>query len=353
MLDLLLMKVVVIRIVSYLFKADAYLSLICGQPPGIHSGELDIQLPHTFALLNANGVGVFYGRVPKEPPGRTDHKLSALALGVSESMPTVLLIEDIQMGLCGLLKKIWRHNARCRSETISLPPPAEMSEPLTRELDEWKIELDKIYLSCVAQTDKGSSELPLRAYFGYGDESDPDWRSSVLARVKALVQEATILYHVLSLQVHIYRHPKVAECVLPDISCPKPTVGQDHLDRVDTWRKTKDARKTLAHSAALIRTLEKELLQKNARNRHYLPSPIASLGISMCRSVFRIWAASEGVCSCNTESEHTDLDLSPEGLYRGRELEKWFENGGPPKMLGSPICKCAGVAWFGMLETFL
>ena len=344
---------VLIRIIAYLFKLGAYISLRCGQPPNIYNEELDIPLPQTFAQWNADGLGVFFERVPKEPPGRTDHKLSPLAAGTTQSMPAVLLIEDVQTGLCGSMQKVWRHNALCRSEAMGLLPVDDMSNSVIAQLDAWKTKLDNIYLTCVSQADLGSSELPLRAYFGYEDKSDPEMRSSVISRVKALFQEAAMLYHLLSLLVHINRHPKLAECVLPEMG-PKPVEDQTQMEWVASWIDTKDARKTLAHSVAVTRIISIALIQQSSYNAHYPPSPIACLGLKIARAVFNIWAALPGgVCTCNGTVEHTDLDLDPEGLYRGAELEAWFENGGPAQMQGAPLCKCSGIAWFGILESLL
>ena len=342
-----------IRIIAYLFKLGAYISLRCGQPPIIYNEELDIPLPQTFAQWNADGLGVFFERVPKEPPGRAEHKLSALATGTARHMPAVLLIEDVQIGFSGLLQKVWRHNALCRSEATTSLPMDEMSNPIISQLDAWKARLDRIYLTCVAQAEQSSSELPLRAYFGYEEMSDPHWKSGVMARVRALFHEAAMLYHLFSMQLHISRHPKVAECVLAE---PDPRVAFEdpaQMEWIAGWIETKDARKTLAHSVAATRMLV--LMQKSpSRGARCLPSPVSCVALGIARAVFNLWSARPGgICTCNNEVEHTDLDLSPEGLYRGAELEAWFENGGPAQMQGAPFCKCSGIAWFGVLESLL
>ncbi|RYP51947.1 hypothetical protein DL768_002823 [Monosporascus sp. mg162] len=200
------------------------------------------------------------------------------------------------------------------------------------------------------QSKQESPGLPLRAYLGFEDESDPDWKTIALSRVKALTMETAILYHLLSLHLYISRHAELAEFLLPNpggASTRSPPRG----DWVSRWKQSKDARKTLAHAVAVTRTLESALLGTKASP---LPSPITPLAFLISRSILTIWGASlEGACTCNVEEEHIDIDLDSEGLYRGSELKGWFEKGGPPKVKGNPLCKCAGDLWFLRLEALL
>ncbi|RYP03933.1 hypothetical protein DL764_004767 [Monosporascus ibericus] len=333
-----------------MLKADAYASLLCGQPPNIHCEELDVSLSSTFALSNSNGLGVTYERTLQEPTGRAYCKLFAITSNFEQSMPCVLLVEDIQIGLCGALRSVWKHNRLCRSGVMGLHPTVDITESISSQLDAWKMELDKILVQCTRQSKQESHGLPLRAYVGFEDESDPGWNTIALGRVKALTTETAILYHLLSLHLYISRHAKLAEFLLPNPggASIRPPPGDDWVSR---WKQSKDARKALAHAVAVTRTLESALLGTKDSS---LPSPITALAFLISRSVLTIWGASlEGTCTCNVEEEHIDIDLNSEGLYRGWELQGWFENGGPAKVNGNPLCKCAGELWFLRLEALL
>lgn len=340
------------RIVSYIFKADTYMSILRGQPPSIYWDELDISLPQTFAQSNADGLDVYYKRMPYEPTDRPDYKSLALATCSTQNTPSVLLVEDILLGLCQLYQMVWRCNQLCCQDTMDTHPTADVSESLLSQLDSWKSQLDKIVVLCITQAQQDSLELPLRAYCGFEDESEPGWKMLVLERVQSLSREASMLYHLLSLQIHISKHSKLSELLLSDSGMASIENGIQ-LDWVSGWRQSKDARKILAHSVAITRTLELALLEEKPRDR-FMPSPITSLAFSISRNVLRIWSASpEGACTCNRQEIHTDLDLNSSGLYRGSELHEWFENGGPPQVSGSPFCKCAGEMWFMRVEPLL
>lgn len=241
----------------------------------------------------------------------------------------------------------------CRSDARDTQPPSDASESLSLQLDSWKIKLDEIIVQCTSQADHDTVELPLRAYLGFDDRDDPGWKVAVLARAKALAREAAVLYHLLSLQLHISKHPRLSELLLSD-SGIQPITSEMHMDWVSTWRQSKDARKTLAHSVAVTRTLELALFQDSSSRDIFMPSPITSLAFLISRNILRLWCASpEGACTCDAQEPHTDIDLNSSGLYRGAELQPWFDNGGPPKVNGVPFCKCAGEMWFMRVEPLL
>ncbi len=339
------------RIVSCLFKADAYISILRGRPPNIYYDELDVSLPHTFAHSNSEGLDVFYRRLLKEPPDRIHCKLSGLASGSIQLGPSVLLIEDIQTGLCGLFQRMWRHNILNQIKPIDLCSTNDL-EALSFQLDAWETRLDKIVVSCTAQAEQDMLEHPLHAYLGFEDESKTGWKSSVLNRVKAFAQETAIIYHLLTLQIEIGRYPWLCRLILSDLE-GRSRESSVQTDLVSSWKQSKDGRKALAHSAAITRTLVLALSRKDPSNV-FLPSPITSLAFSISTNVIRFWAASpEGVCTCNKKDAHIDIDLNHLGLYRGNELQEWFENGGPPTVGGIPFCKCVGDIWFARIEALL
>ncbi len=184
------------RLVAYLFKIDTYTFVSSGRCPDIRPEELDVGLPSTFALWNGEGLGPFYERLPLEPGGRDAFKICEILRDPWSLTPDLLLVEDVEMGLCGMASSLWRHRALARSSRVA---NGDCKVELIGRLTAWKERLDELASQCAARDpSEQATDFPLRAYFSsLGDDS-----TSALARASSLIQGATMLHHLLSLHVH-------------------------------------------------------------------------------------------------------------------------------------------------------
>ncbi|OJJ42562.1 hypothetical protein ASPZODRAFT_20332 [Penicilliopsis zonata CBS 506.65] len=170
------------RLLALTYQFDAYFALAYGQPPILHRQEVRVHLPTTFALWNAHGLDIFAQRLPEEPAGRSGFLISEMTQAPSSFAASQLLVEDIILGLCGIVQSIWifRHEEHHHTLQKAL---------LIDTLEIWKSELGRI--NDLAKTETITSDVAkylLLAYRGE-DESIP----AILKRITSLVQDGMVL----------------------------------------------------------------------------------------------------------------------------------------------------------------
>ncbi|KAK7755167.1 hypothetical protein SLS62_002982 [Diatrype stigma] len=288
--------------------------------------------------------------------------------------PSVFLVEDIHLGLCGMFQDVWRYTESRRTGVPSSPPSNQGSdydghdamETLSARLDAWKAELDRTSALCRHQSVQrdDSVEFPLQAYRGFEDQelgqaqgrSGPGsgWRSMALNRVKALVQEATTLYHLLSLQLYTDGNMAVdgsgtslGRCTSGAEESSTTRSSAENGEWTARWVRSKAARKPMSHAVALSKTTRAAAVGNGrARgSRIRALDPLAPLAVTVSSSVMRVWRAAAVDSKCTfgavVGTQRTELGLDHNGLYRGRELEAWFQTGGVAMVDGVPVCQCA------------
>jgi hypothetical protein len=188
-------------LVACLFKADAYFAALLAEPPSLNYGDLDVQLTATYSIWNAHGLHIFSRRIPEEPLDRIKWKMSALCSHPQSVSPSLLLIEDIHLGLCAMIPRVQQYREACRNssvENITLNPDTRTA--LLGELVLWKNHLDAISFVIDPENSTNTSQNPIvKAYYGDEESDSPMLLSSVLARVRSIMLETTMLYHLLSL----------------------------------------------------------------------------------------------------------------------------------------------------------
>ncbi|KAK8043406.1 fungal specific transcription factor domain-containing protein [Apiospora rasikravindrae] len=208
------------RLIAYLFKADAILSLLDDQPPMLYAEELDTRLPQTFALWNAYGIDVFFKRYEEEPGHRASHKLNDIVGGPFVFTTASIVAEDVEFGLWALVREVWQHRQRLQMErgrkraspdtTTANSNNDSAQSNLLHRLRGWKYQLAGLQRLCStsdADTNTGEGEANalrlIRAYRG-DDDAKPheEWQQLARKRAHDRVRAAMDLHDVLESRLH-------------------------------------------------------------------------------------------------------------------------------------------------------
>lgn len=180
------------RLVAEVFKVDTYLSIRGNRPPYLQAEELDVNLPSTLAAWCSYPLPVFYCRQSEEPSDRKDRTIFELCSIPQLAAPSVLLVEDVLLGLCGLWPHIWRF-----TRTGPYRRPSESgrdSIALADLLGGWKGHLEKLSVLVAGQ----DSVTPfIKAYRGLEDDNSSQGRLAAAGRANSLLHEVLALLEVL------------------------------------------------------------------------------------------------------------------------------------------------------------
>jgi len=328
------------RLVASLVKIDSYLAAINGSCPLIHPEELDVILPVTFSLSNAHPLPIFYERRPLEPPGRG---ITIIDVIRSPELlpPPFMLLEDVELGLCGLYMSIWR--GAQKGWRRKLPPLGDQDASNIRRHAGWKARVDRIYDLCSAQSSSPQiPQLPLRAYYGQERVENPDDRASVLSRVKSLAREIDMFYNLTGIQLYsqgqmIRRKASSGISDDPSPAALWPTLQGEEYDRAVDCARSCSGRKAVAHAIAILKSQEEALADLVQLS---YPGPLAAHVVPAGSGVVRFWLeAAGGPCSCSVNL------LGAVGLYDVDGINDWVEHGGRLLVDGLPMCVCSKDAW--------
>jgi Fungal specific transcription factor domain len=95
------------RLLVSTYQFDTYFALTHTTPPILHRQEMGVELPSSFALWNTYNVDLLIQRMTEEPPGRIRFQVCEMTNLPGSFTSSQLLVEDVQLGLCGLLQAIW------------------------------------------------------------------------------------------------------------------------------------------------------------------------------------------------------------------------------------------------------
>lgn len=143
----------------------------------------------TFSLWNTTSLHIFYPRYSEEPRERQTCKMNDLIAGVVT--PSSLLVEDIELGLCGTLLRIWEIS-RAVARFDELAHLAALNEISTR-LQICKDRLDTT--SALREHDRTRWKVLVRAYMG--KESEDTGEQAGLERLLSLLADAALLHQFL------------------------------------------------------------------------------------------------------------------------------------------------------------
>jgi hypothetical protein len=328
------------RLALILFKIDSYLSLLRQQPPLLQREEFCCKLPTTFATWNAHGIYVFFKRQPLDPVDRDEHNASKMIRNAQNWMTSPLLIEDVNLGLCGMQRSLWRY-----AELFHKGCTEVQHGPLRDSLNAWKSQLDKTSALLSSQTKEvfgaqSSDEplpYPLRAYLGAETPFESNYHVAITSRISSLIFDTTILYHLLS--IHLYADIRSLNLLAsvhadPDSGRWPADLVTEQEARVRNWRSGSHVRRALWHAATIL-----SLHQNSDASTDKLPDPISHMAIAV--SALVVWAFmfyETLACVPGMQSLHAGTELS--SIEYGDELERWVDVGGLVVIQGSPLCKC-------------
>ncbi|KAK7744001.1 hypothetical protein SLS62_010362 [Diatrype stigma] len=183
------------KLAALVFQLDAYLALASGQPPLLHRQEIDVEMASTFGLWNAFGLDVWSKRLSDEPAGRTAFTVAGMTQSPDSFKSSPLLIEDIELGLCGVLQAVWVLAESFPSKSRGYFNTAFQKVLVIDKLDSWKAELDRTNeLINAGNITNGAAKYLLLAYRGEDDSA-----AASLERITTLVRDSMILYYFLKL----------------------------------------------------------------------------------------------------------------------------------------------------------
>lgn len=202
------------RLVAGVFKVDTYLSIRGNRPPHLQAEEFDVNLPSTLGAWCSFPLSIFYCRQDEEPSDRKDRKIFELCSIPQLAAPSVLLIEDVLLGLCGLWPHIWRF-----TRTGPYRRPSESGKDslaLADLLGRWKGHLEKLSALVAGQNSDQITPF-IKAYRGLEDENASHGRLAAAGRANSLLHEALALLEALrSALWAILNPPEPGETQPPD-----------------------------------------------------------------------------------------------------------------------------------------
>ncbi|KAG0646616.1 hypothetical protein D0Z07_7504, partial [Hyphodiscus hymeniophilus] len=349
------------RISTCLFKIDSYLALLRGQPQLLTPEELHFTLPSTFALWNADGLHIWETRHSIEPQARRQTTICQIicepALETYSSVDGLMLVEDIQLGICAMHSKIWHLRELSRDNTGQEISNAIERDWLKRRLDAWKQLMGRIPLQQTDYIDFSQEQhLAMRYYYGCEDHSIPGWQLTVFDRPKNLIFDTIILYHLLS--IHVSADIRILTQLAKD-KHPGDSVkneGEKYLKGKEqreastrAWVKSASVRRALTHATDILVSYNNV---SGLQNSHV--DPIVFIALSV--SALIVWAycmhGGEGCPDClSGEQDLPFLDTPVVELTKWsgpntcqvfeKDRETWIERGGCRGALaGLNLCRC-------------
>lgn len=311
------------KLAALVFKLDVYLALTSGQPPILHRQELDVELASTFGLWNAFGIHVWSKRMSDEPAGRTAFTIAEMTQSPDSIKASLLLIEDIELGLCGLLQTVWVLAESFASKSRGYFNTAFQKVLVIDKLDSWKAELDRTSeLINAGNITNGAAKYLLLAYRGEDDSA-----AASLERITTSVRDSMILYYFLKLY-----------------TCSGLRITENGVlkKRIEgppkqTRKPPKYEREALVCALELLRIIEG--FDPSAACFNPLIRQALMAGANMTKE-----STSGQICECRTKEGQTSTDV---------ELQRETDVDGPVIVDGVRVCICNLHTWVARFEKAL
>ena len=307
------------RVLALTFQFDAYFALAHEMPPILHRQEVGVELPTTFGLWNTYGLEILAKRMPDEPPGRGGCQVSEMTAAPDAFPCSQLLVEDVQLGLCGVLPAIWVLKQSFPSKTRAHLSNASQRDLLMETLDAWKHELDKI--SVLADAKNITANPTRKLLLAYRGEDDHAVAS--LERITTLLQDGMVLYYYLKMT----HHTGANACTTVEL---EKLIEETHAE---TWRTSKAAREALVCALQLLKMASS------------IGAPDAAFNPLMRHALARALNVARAVvpcqeCECLAKESQSDATM---------DFQRWAEVGGYLRIDGTPVCTCKLEFW---IESF-
>jgi hypothetical protein len=268
----------------------------------------------------------------------------------------LMLVEDIQLGLCEMQFSMWQMAEKLRQNTDV--NNAIQRDTLGRRLETWHRLLLRLPFR---QSDNLSlsqdQHMAMRFYYGFENHAESGWQSAVFARPKGLFFDALMLYHLLNLQlyadVRIFRQHERDLSSNDLLSVYGQQYEQDRLRRENAtreWTNTHYARRALSHSVSTLITYNNlsRVVNKMVDPIAYVALSVSALVVwtyctfshhycEICPPGTSLYVVSENVPIV----ELTKWSESQNDNVLQNEMEMWIKiGGGRPSLAGTQLCHC-------------
>ena len=309
-----------IRLLALTYQIDVYFALAHEKPPTLHRQEAGVDLSSSFALWNTYGLDIFAKRQPEEPPGRSGFRLSEITNSPDSFKSSQLLVEDVQLGLCGLLQAIWVLRQSFPSKTRGYHSNTFQRSLLIETLDAWKYELDKINERADARNI--TSDAARYLLLAYRGEDDSAAASS--ERITTLAQDGMVLYYYL--KMYHYAGLNASEVVGP--------VRQIEDPGAESWRTSKDGREALVCALQMLKMIDSIGASGASLN------PLLWHALTMGVNVTRVMLSCQK-CECLAEEAPHAANMN---------AQQWIGIGEPVWIDGIQVCACKMNFWTEKFE---
>lgn len=302
------------RLIGLTYQFDVYFALAYEKPPILHRQEVGADIPSTFAVWNAHPISVFDKRRLEEPPERCRFRISEMTDCPGSLPASQLLVEDVLLGLCGLLQNVWVLMQPLPLKEREHPGDRVQGVLLTKTLDAWKYELDKIRK--LAETRNITTDAGRRLLMAYRGENTSMLAS--LERISTLVQDGMVLYYYLKM----YHYTGLPAATSSVMAKQTEDIGPE------LWQTSKQGREALLYSLQLLKMVDSIRAPGTSINpltRHAL-----AFGFNITRTLVLYQK-----CECSTSR----------GQDPTTDIHQWTEIGGPISIDGTPVCECKLDFW--------
>jgi len=307
------------RLIALTYQLDVYFALSYGKPPMLHRQEVGADLPTSFALWNAYGLDIFAKRQLQEPLGRSGFPISEMTNGPSSFKASQLLVEDLLLGLSGVLQVIWVHMQPLPSRERGYLRDPTQRVLLTETLDAWKYDLDKINkLTDRRNISSNPARYLLAAYRGEDNSV-----AASLERITTLTQDGIILYYYL----------KLYHCTGLDASELARLAKHTGDTDAQTWRTSKHAREALICGLQMLKMVNSMRVSGIAIN------PLTRHALAMGLNVTKLLLPSQG-CECSRK----------DGQQATADIQQWTDIDGSICIDNMPVCLCKFELWIQSFE---
>ncbi|KAL7936486.1 hypothetical protein V8C35DRAFT_295618 [Trichoderma chlorosporum] len=348
------------RLATNMFKLDAYISLLTQQPPSLQREELSLSLTSTFGQWNAYGLDVFFRRWPSEPMERSQYRVCDLALGSTQPISPVILVEDLQIRMMGVTNYVWILNKMRGNPNPSLCVSSEQRELISARLKRCKLQLDGMTsIWKEPEQHKMHIDFLLRAYSAQEEPFHDDWEKPVRDRFFSFVFSATMLYHLLNMHIYADVHSYMQN--LPVVSSPGVTPANlsstppINNAEIHDWATSQEGRIAVSHAIFAYRVYGSTTSGPSNPKAEVI-DPIAHMTIAAGAAILWTWIQSNtSACTCLNMTLAGELDFGfvPLGAGKSPEVDHWIRNGGNLWLHGVHLCKCNVDVWLSPFAAIL
>ncbi|EHK26387.1 uncharacterized protein TRIVIDRAFT_218551 [Trichoderma virens Gv29-8] len=361
------------RLIANLFKAETHLSIFCQQRPRLLDDELDATLPSTFALRNCYRLDIFLQRYQRErdTQHRNHIKLPWMIRNPHMFLSGSLLIEDINLGLCGLLFDVISQSQHFRifSDIFQDPSAGTTRDRVLQRLSLWATHIQTAAdqftaaadASCITDNGIDTTDPFLEPFLGEEEETYPEsnWRMLVSFRAKTLIHETTVLYHLLHILLSVDHLRTIAHLAVTQLPGYRITSEQTKIRRrneiaeIGKWAGSSEGRHGIIHALAVLQVADVMLQREESHDSSHHLDYIVYVAVAYGALIFAGWLGHiDTVCRCSEGEAPINLEATAWEIDEGQIRRAWVEHGGRASAKGIALCKCSSSAWIERFATY-